>query len=634
MLSQLRKVTRGWIALAVIGLLTAAFVMWGINDMFRPVSPNLVASGKGVAVPQEEFGAMFNRAFRVAQQRDWKVTRDDLVEANVHNQIAGQLVSEHVFNWLARNMGVATSDAAVRNNIEQLPVFRDDLGQFDRLRMMRLLEDMQMSEGQLVDETRRNLGREQLLRPMFGSLRAPASFGAIELAFESEKRTAAVAAIPPVLAGPPVTPTDAEIQALYNSSKERFALPEFRAFTIVRAELEPLAAKVEVPEDEIRKLYEYRKDQLATPERRSFVQLSGAPDRATAEAAGKRLAAGEDPAAVARALKMEVLELNDKTQKEAPIPALGAPIFKLSPGQVTEPAQSVRWAVAKLVSVTPAHSPDFAEMRDQLRTERAKEDAQELLAAAVETFDETRDSGAPIEEAAAKAGFRVEKVDFITAQGLNQQAQPAPAVLDQPDLVQAVFEASESEPSDWRNLENGDSFLVRVDSVKPAGPPPLATVRDKVALLFELRRRDTALRKIADTIIADVKGGAAFQNAVGKQRAVQITPGAVFTRNATPEQVAPGLLQAIYTTPEGGATMAYGGPGNAVLFVARVEKIQRADPKVETQAVEALRAALRQPLEEDLVVAAQMDARRAAKVKLNQPLIDQLAGKTDEKDKE
>ena len=68
-----------------------------------------------------------------------------------------------------------------------------------------------------------------------------------------------------------------------NAEKQRFALPEFRAFTIVRAEVAPFAAKVEVPEDEIRKLYEFKKDTLSTAEKRSFVQLSGAPDRATAE---------------------------------------------------------------------------------------------------------------------------------------------------------------------------------------------------------------------------------------------------------------------------------------------------------------------------------------------------------------
>jgi hypothetical protein len=129
--------------------------------------------------------------------------------------------------------------------------------------------------------------RAQLAQALVAGVRPPSSFGRMIMAFETEKRTVSIAAVAPDRVPPPPAPTDAELQAFYTAQSRAFALPEFRAFTIIRADPAAFEARVEVSEEKIKEAFEFQKTRLVTPERRSFVLISGG-DQAKAEQAARR----------------------------------------------------------------------------------------------------------------------------------------------------------------------------------------------------------------------------------------------------------------------------------------------------------------------------------------------------------
>lgn len=631
MLTELRNVTRGWFAMAIIGLIALAFTIWGINDGLRPIQSNDVASGRDVKVSRQEFNLAFDN--EVERQRTLTkrpVSRQEAVDANLHMQVVNRLVADRSVDRLMQRINVGVSDEMLRKSGRAIEAFRNPItGEFDPQTYLALLAKNGLPVSYFEDDLRRSIARDQFDGALAAGIRPPSSFGRIVMAFETERRTISIAAITPDRVGVPPAPTDAEIEAFYKAQSSAFALPAYRAFTVIRAEPADFAERIEVPEDKIKDLYEFRKAQLATPEKRSFVLLSGGADRAAAEAAGRRLASGEDPQTVARALNMQAQTFDAKAKTEAPDTRIADAVFNTTVGQITAPIQGITWSIARVTGMTPAASPTLEDIRTELRAELAREEAQTLMNDAVEKFDDIRAGGAPLEEAAAQSGLSLTRIPLVDSRGLSTNGQPEPGVLDQPEVIEAAFAAAEGDPTDWSSTEEGGSYMIRIDTVKPAGPPPLEQVRDRVANAWRMQKVADGMRKIFEDISAAVAGGATFADAVRAQR----VPMAVTSQTLNRQMAGQGgpsreLMGAVFSGPKGSVVSGAGGPGGAVLFVAQIENIERDDPAENPALLEQARQALGGMIADDMLRTVQSAARQEARIRLNQPLIDQLVGKT------
>lgn len=631
MLSELRKVTRGWVAMAIIGLLALAFAIWGINDVFKPIQSNEVAKGRGISVSQQEFNVSFdNELERIRAQAKRAVTRQEAVDANIHMRVVERLISEKSFDRLASNMSIGVSDAMLLKELHATEAFHSQVtGEFDNTTYQSLLARNGFSRTAYEQDLRSSMARQQLGRALVAGLRAPTSFGRIEMAYQLERRTISIATITPDSVPAPPAPTDADIETFFKTQSSAFALPEYRAFTIIRADPADFAARVEVTEAKITELFNFRKAQLVTPEKRSFVLLSGAADRAAAEAAGRRLTAGEDPDVIARSLNMQSVAFEQKARTEAPNTRIGEAVFTTASGQTTAPIEGVTWSIARVGEVVAGVSPSLEDLRPTLRAELAHDEAQTLMTDAVEKFDEVRASGAALEEAATQAGLTITKIPLIDARGLTTDGRPETAVLDSTEVIQAAFAASEGDPTDWTSTDDGGSYLVKIDTLRAAGPPPLAQVRDRVVLSWRMQKIGEAMRKVVEDIRAATAGGETFAAAARAKRIPVVVSSQTLDRRMAAEGgPSPQLMGAVFGARESDIVSAAGGPGGAVLFVAQVEKIERPDPAAEPQMLDAARQGISPMLMDDLVATVQNVARQEARVKLNQPLIDRLVGKT------
>jgi peptidyl-prolyl cis-trans isomerase D len=606
-----------------------AFAIWGINDVFKPIRATDVASGKGFRISQQEFALAFDNELKsVQQQANRPVTKQEAVAANYHMKVLDRLVQQRVFDGLAKRVGVSTSNAMVAQDIQANPAFRSQVtGAFDKTTYQTLLARNGISRQLYEDDLRGGMTREQLARALVAGVRPPSSFGRIILAFESEKRTSLITAITPDKPGPPPTPTDADLQTFYQAQSRAFALPEYRAFTLITADPAAFEPRVEVPEEKIKELFEFRKAQLTTPEKRTFVVVSGG-DQAKAQEAARRLAAGEDAEAIARSLGMQAIHFDKKAKADAPDPKIGEAVFALQAGKTTAPIQGITWSAARVSEIVPGVTPTLEEARPQLRAELARDEAQDLMNTAVEKFEDARAGGADFEASATQAGLAVSKTPLVDARGLGVNGQPEPSVLDQPDLLKAVFETQEGDPSDWISGAEGASTMIRIDTVKPSGAPPLAQVRDRVAAAWRSEKIAAGMTAIADRIAAAVKAGKSFTDAAHAEH-LPIVATEVLDRRSAQNTPSPRLAAAIFNARAGDVVTGPGGPRGQVLFVAQVQKIERADPSADPQGVEQRRQVIVRGLESDILEAVQNTARANARVHLNQPLIDNVVGKTE-----
>lgn len=629
MLTEMRKVTRGWFALALLALLAVAFAIWGINDVFAPVTTRTVVAGKGVSVSNQEFRQAFDNELKNFEAQGQQVTQAQALEANVHHQVLDRLATQAAIERLALRAGIGVDDTMVADAIRTDESFKNPLtGAFDRSTYQRILAQAGFTPAAYQRTLRASFARRQLAQTAIAGLRAPTSLGQLIHAFDMEKRVISIAAITPQRVGPPPAPTAAEIEQFYKENGPAFALPEYRAFTIVRAAPSDFQARVTIDEAELERLFAQQKDRASVPEKRSFVQLSGAPDRAKAEEAARRLAAGEAPEAIAKSLSMQTQTFADKSRQDVPDAKVAGAVFGLAgPGAATGAVDGLSWSAARLISIQAAQSGDSAAALAQLRADYIKDLAINAMNDAIETFDDKRNAGGDIATLAAEAGFRVASTGLVDQRGLTEARTPSAAFVDDPDFLKRAFAAVEGEVGDFESDGTDGYVMVRLDTVKASGPPPLDSVREQVGLAWRAQKTGQAMRAVGDALVASVKGGASFTDAARAQQAQILTSSQQVDRSFGQNSPSPQLAAELFAVAEGATAVGAGGPNGSVLFIGIVEKIIRADPTTDPVGVEQRRQAAESLLNNDVLESMSRAARRVTETRVNTALADQLLGK-------
>lgn len=624
MLAGLRKVTRGWVAGVFIALLAGSFALFGVNDVFRGGSSTDVATGEGVTVSGQELQETFERVLESQRAENPQLTRADAIEQNAPREVLRQLISVKSLLALAERLDFAASDAAVARAIRENEAFRNQVTRsFDMQVYRSRLADNGYTEARFERDQRRDLVLSQLAALASTPVKPPRSFTQLAFDLETEERVISLAEIGPQLVAAPPPPTEAELQAFYQENINRFQQPERRSLTIILARAGDFAAKAEIPEEKVRELFEFRKDTLTEPATRSFVQVT-APDKASAEEAARRLARGEEVEAVAAAVGGQAVTFGEKTQADLPDAKVASAVFARQAGETTAAIEGDLgvWAAARVTSAKDGETASFSSVREQLRAELAQEEANALMSAAVEKFEDSRAAGEDIVSAAAAAGLQVVEAARIDAQGRTPTGETPPN-LDE-DLLRAAFAAGLSDVTDFVTSDEGYS-LARVDDITPAGPEPLEKIRPQLEAFWRGAKIGEGMRAIAESIKTETEAGKPFAEVVRAKGANVVALDQKVTRTMLTRSPAPALSPAVFGGREGEAVVVPLGGGQA-LAVAFIQGVEKPSPEERPGALAQAEDAMTQSLGGDLQFALQSAAVSAAKVRTNETLYEQLYG--------
>ncbi|MGE0827971.1 MAG: SurA N-terminal domain-containing protein [Hyphomonadaceae bacterium] len=633
MLAQMRQLTRGIFARVLLGVLALAFAIWGVNDFFTGMSRNDVARVGDQSISPAELERDFSNWLDRQRGQEQPVSRQEAIEQGVHMRLLDTIIARRALSHLAKTLGIQASDQQVAEEIRGIEAAQDPMtGAFSERGYQELLQRIKYTPAEFEGEIRQSLAVQQLMEALAAGVRTPRSFGEIALAFDSERRVISLAEIPAARVGAIPNPTDAQVQALYNEMRSNLRVPEFRALTIVLARPADFAARVDVPEARIQEEFEARRAQYETPERRSFVQIS-AQTEAQARDAAQRLARGEEPSAVARALGVQSVAFENRPLTEIPDSAIGRAVFGLA---ANAPPQAVRgtltpWVAVRVTAVTPAVGANIAEHRDEIRAQIAQDEATDVMNEAVAAFNDLRAEGAPLADAARRQGLAVIAVAAVTAEGRGQDGEPVAALQGQEELLQTAFETPEGEATDFIPTTEGDA-IVSVDRVTPETTRPLQEVREQLTAFWINRERMNRLRAIGERVSEAVVAGRPFAEAVrANGGAMQVASREIDRETAGSALPARGFGAHIFEAHEGEVVFEPRMDG-VTLLVAQVEAIRRADPAQEAQRVEQLRMQYQSGATRSLQEAVEAAAREAARPTRNDRLLQRLYGAQDNAD--
>ena len=523
MLANIRAFAKSPAAAVLIGLLVVSFAVFGIRDVFkgRVAGDAVVTAGSRSLSPAD-----FKREFdgyksRVEQQVGQPVTVEAAAANGLDRRVLEGLAAREAFAELVRKIGVVPSDRLIVQEINRIPAFFDQVsGRFDKKAYQQKLAENGLTPAKFEGIMRDEIAQQHVGTGLVAGMRVPRAYTALGAIYAMESRDIGYFPIEPSSVPPPTPPTDAQLAAFMKENSTQLTRPEFRVLTVVRFSPQLVSAGITVDEAELKKRFDFRKDTLSTPETRTIIQIP-AKDPAAAQQIGQRLAKGDAPAAVAKAVGVELLTYDNKPKTAIADRKVAEAAFRMLPGQMAPVPGDLGLAVVKVVSATPGRAVTLEEVRPALEAEIRKDAAAEKVYALTQAYDDAHQGGSNLAESAQKAGVPAVTIGPLTKTGRDQQGQPVEGLTQK--LVETAFNLPAGGESEVEDAGGGEYFAVRVEKILPPAMPPLAEVKPQLTRVFMMREVAKRMQARADELAARVKKGESLD-------AVAASAGASVTR--------------------------------------------------------------------------------------------------------
>ncbi|HEY5073034.1 MAG TPA: peptidyl-prolyl cis-trans isomerase [Caulobacteraceae bacterium] len=622
MTGSLRSTARNPLAIALMGLLMLVFLLLGVGgggrfpDVFRSGGGDAVVSAGAHSMSPQDFRRIFqSEKARFEQQSQQEAPVELLVQNGFDQQLLNAIAEDESEIEMLSRSGIAPAASLVDSEIRKMPIAFDRItGKFSEAQFTQALASQGLTPRQAQAEITDDLAQRHFGYALETGLRVPRIYAALTAIVGLENRDVTYFILDPKTVPQPPAPSDAQLLAFIKAHAAQLTRPEMRSISLVRFSAAAFAPTIVVDPAAVEKQFAFSKDSLSTPETRTIVQVP-VKTAAQAAAAAARLTHGDDPAVIAKAFGAEPVTYTDKPQSAIADRKLAAAAFSMKAGQVTGPVQGdLGLAVLKVVKVTPGVAATLesarAKIEADLRTNAAKDRAYQLS----QKFDDARQAGSSVIDAARKVGVTVATVGPVTAQGVGLDGKPNPLLTEK--ILKSAFSQTAGEDSDLEDAGSGEYFALHVDKVIPAAPPPLAEIRPQLAKAWVNEQFTNALRAKADGLMDQLRKGAAMETVAGSVGG-RVVHQVGMQRIAAQQYQAMGrdFLQGVFTSKPGEVFAA--PTPNGQVFVARLDAVRPGDLTTMGRAVETIRPRLSQDYASDLLESVKAAARSRVKATIN-----------------
>lgn len=602
--SSLLYVIMGLVALGLVGIGAAGVGGGRIRSIGEVGQEKIHVASYQTAINQTVSG--------LSQQLGRRLTQADMARFGVQERILEAVIADAALNNEATRMGISIGDDWVRRAILEDPQFQSLSGEFDRAAYEATLERVLFVSVTEYDELLRSRGTRALMQTaLAGGIEGGETTVRTLLDFALETRAYRWATVSESNLTVVIDdPSPAEVRAFYDANPDRYMSPLTREITYVWLSPDAVARKMVIPEDELRAAYDDNINRYDTPEERSVDRLIY-PDAAAASAAIARLGEGAsfEDLVTARGLSLDDVALGDVRQGE--LGAAGDLVFaEAGPGVIGPVETDLGPALFRINAILPALTQSFEEVRDELLSELAAEQALSVISEQVPEVDDLLAAGATLEEVATETDMELGAIAFsdLSTGGL----------ADMPEFRDAALAARDSDFPEIVDLPDGGVFALRLDEIKDPALIPFESIAAEVAADARAEDVSRALDAYVDELTAALNDG---EDMLSLNLApVEEEP---INRAAFGQAISPQAIETLFANEEGHAFADGTGPTRAVI---QVTKINAYDPEAEGNAAQAelLMQGQAQAISADMMQLFTTALQEEAGVNLNQSAINQL----------
>ena len=301
------------------------------------------------------------------------------------------------------------------------------------------------------------------------------------------------------------------------------------------------------------------------------------------------------------------------------------PVFSLTVGANSKPIKtSFGWHVFHVTKIEPGSTKSLDEVRERLRNDIALQRAGDALFDIANNIEDEFAGGASVTEAANRFNIVVKRIDVVDAAGRDANGDQIADLPKMRNFLRVVFETQAGEEPALQEDETGSYFAVRVEHIVPPALRPFETIRTKVRAAWQEDTRRESVRKTAEEIAEKIRLGAAT-GTFGGTNGVSFKKTEPLTRDrlGTDYDVSAELLAGLFAILPGEVTVAE-TPTRDGYVVAKLQKIQPADPSTSGDLRRALDQALGRSLLNDIVAAYRTALTAEYGVEINQSAIEAM----------
>jgi peptidyl-prolyl cis-trans isomerase D len=504
MLDRMRR-HKNWLKWS-LAIVVVAFILLYIPNFLNnqgtgTASGDVVASVDGQQITVGQFRRIYQQQLQAYRQAyGGNLDEQLLKQMGIDRRILQQLIDEQAALVEARRLGITTSDEEVRARILSIPAFQEN-GQFigdERYRQLLQMSSPPRRPSEFEEEVRRNLTLSKLQGALTDWMTVSDADVTAEFKRRNEKVKLAVVSFPADKFLAETTATDAEIAQQFEQHKDTYRIPEKRKVKYAVLDVQAIRNRTKVSPEDVQRYYEDNQQQYSTPEQvhasHILLKTEGKDDAAVKKEAEDLLAKAKAGADFAQLATKYSEDDESKVKggdlgyfsKGQMVPEFDAAAFALEPGQISDVIKSpFGYHIIKVIDKKPAATRPLDEVRaqieDQLKTERAQEEAQRTIQDLAGKLQKPAD----LDTLAKERGLQVGESDFFA------RGEPITGLGVAPAANTRAFDLKQGEVSDAVQVPQGYAFLT-LEGTQEARTPSLDEVKARV-------REDVVKRKAVET---------------------------------------------------------------------------------------------------------------------------------------
>ncbi|MGD8689586.1 MAG: SurA N-terminal domain-containing protein [Gammaproteobacteria bacterium] len=527
MLQSIRDHISGWIAWAIILLLSVPFALWGINQYFSASAPDYVAKVNGQEISIQNYRQAYQNQYQRLEQMFGNNFNPDMIdEKGLHKQVLEQLINRELLRQKISAEKYRVGADKLTDAIQSLPAFQIN-GKFSLDVYRTRLPQMGLTAAGFEQSYRQSLEMQELQNGITRSAFATDTGVNEQVALEKEQRKVGYLTVPEKAFEGQIKLTDDDIQAYYKAHQDKYMTTETVSLAYLELNSKTLADNIQLTDTELKDYYNQNKQQFMTPKRVRAEHILIAPQgdgkdaddkaRAQAEDILKQLDKGADFATLAKkysadpqsAKKGGDLGWVEKGTLVAPVEKA---LFDMKKGQVQGPVKSqFGYHILKVTDIDEPDIKSFDQVKDQIAADLKKKKVEDKFYDVGEQLaDLTYSNPDSLSKAANTLGLEIKTVTGVShdnGTGIASSDKVREAAFSDAVLNQGL----NSDP-----IELGDQHVVviRVKSHQPSEPKPLEDVRSDIVTALTVQKATRLAADKARSLADAIASGKSLQEAV------------------------------------------------------------------------------------------------------------------------
>ncbi|MBV2127391.1 MAG: SurA N-terminal domain-containing protein [Candidatus Thiodiazotropha endolucinida] len=572
MLQVIRDKAQGWIAWAIVILISIPFALWGIQSYLGVGSEPIAATVNGAEINERTLDNQYQRFRQQLREQLGAAYRPEMFDdTRMRKEVLNRLIRDELVQQTSNRMGLRAGSNMIQASILSMPTFQKD-GRYDQQTYERALRLQGLSPAGFEDRVRRALVAEQLSQAVnAGSFVTPKELNESQRLLK-QTRELSYFVVPASDFKLSDELSDDEIKAYYEANQSAFISPEKVKVEYILLDAGTAGGTIDVDEERLRGYYENNQDEFGLPEQRqaSHILILAAADadqstvdeaKAKIDALAERVRNGEsfeelakqnsqDPGSAASGGDLGFFG------KGIMDPAFESAVYALQEGGVSEPVRtSFGFHLIKLTGIKDGTVKPFEEARAEIEAAYRKFEGERLYFELAEQLaDLSYEDPGSLESAASVLELSIQQSDWIT----REQGAGVFANLKVRTAAYSDDVLKEHNNSELIEIDGTSSLVLRVLDHQESSVLPLDEVKQQITETLQQQKAEQQAQAEAEKRMAEMAAGAPLSDVA---ESYAVTGPMTVDRND--RQIPPGLSSALFRT----AKPAAGGssPGTARL---------------------------------------------------------------------